>query len=374
MPLYTHDRCVVGPTAFFGRQLLLRNVGKGLELGRSFALIGGPKTGRTSVLAMLIAALNERRVRQPKALRLTPVWVDVASLPSLASATWVPELWKRVEAALTDPYVLGANPVPRLPKNAFDGKKDPWQAFRELAAEFWHQTTGRSSWSRYVFIIDNVDELVLRRQYKALHELGKLLADTGPEAPMGAVFAGGRFLCEYIGGEDVPMHALRPVFLSSLTDADAEAMIHLGFPEMTPQDRASIKAGTGCHPYLLCRLLAELERLGSSVELDSALQAVRGDAQNVFNRTWQELDLNRQVAVRGMYAAPEHALMQFLIADGGQVAIRRAQKELGIKPLKELGEMLHYEGIVEQSLTHDQPVLSAGCGLWNSWYTDRVNR
>jgi hypothetical protein len=374
MPLYVHDQPVVGPTTFFGRQLLMRSLAKGLDAGRSFALIGGPKTGKSSVLATLAATLTERRVRDPKAVKVVPVQFDMAIVLGTAASDWIGQLWQAVEAAVTDPHVLGQSPRPRLPANPFASKENPWQTYRNQARELWRQTSGMPAWARYVLLLDNIDELVMRRQYKALHELGGFLNEKGPQAPLAAVLTGGRFLCEYIAGKDVPLHQLRTAFLSSLTPADADALIRLGFPDLTPEDSDGIMAETGCHPYLLCRLLAELERVGSRVDLTFGLRAMHADCQDLFPRIWKELDLNRDVAFRGMYAAPEHALMQMLIRRNDRVSLSQAEKELGIKPLKEYGEMLCYEGIVEKALVCDQPVFSSSCGLWNLWYNDRLDR
>ena len=150
MPLYCYSGPVTSPTTFAGRQLLLRSLSQGLDAGRSFALIGGPKTGRSSVLWTLARALGERRVRQPKALKVVPVLFDMASVLGTAATAWVPELWRAVQEAVTDPHVLGNNVRPQLPRNAFAGADNPWQVYRNLARDLWQQTNGTVSWARYV--------------------------------------------------------------------------------------------------------------------------------------------------------------------------------------------------------------------------------
>ena len=94
----------------------------------------------------------------------------------------------------------------------------------------------------------------------------------------------------------------------------------------------------------------------------------------LFEAVWRELDLGRGVTYRGAYAAPEHALLQHLIECGAPVDLKTAERDLGIKPLREFAELLEYCGVVERVLVGDTTCFRAPGRLWNSWYSARVRQ
>ena len=74
------------------------------------------------------------------------------------------------------------------------------------------------------------------------------------------------------------------------------------------------------------------------------------------------------------YAAPEHALMQLLIDYGAGCDVKSAERELGIRPLKEYAEMLEYVGVGEKAILGNDVQVRPQFDLWNIWYAERVLR
>ena len=54
-------------------------------------------------------------------------------------------------------------------------------------------------------------------------------------------------------------------------------------------------------------------------------------------------------------------------------SVKMAERELGIKPLKEFAELLEYCGVAERRMVANDTVLVAHVGLWNIWYAERIS-
>lgn len=380
----------------------MRSLLTGLQANRVFAVCGGPRLGRSSVVRQLYTLNQEQWLRNPKAVKLVPVVLDVSTVNvnigapqkppvqrgqpthmNLAPPTVAPveppqvrafaqALWDATVRAISDPRIYGASPPPKVPLPAIAKSPDPWGVFHEASAELWRSTAGTPAWTRTVYFLENCDVLTTRVLDMALPGLKNLLATKEPYAPTGAVLSGGRLLREFILEKHNPLKMARPLLLTMLRNSEADALVRSGMPGIDNESLELLKYVTGRHPFLIQRLLGQMEDMGGVFDIDKALNAAWPDIEPMFQRIWQELDLGRSVTYRGAYASPEHALLQYLIDARREVVLKDAERDLGIKPLKEYAEMLEYMGVVDRQIRGDVVHLRAPFDLFNRWYTNRI--
>ena len=205
-----------------------------------------------------------------------------------------------------------------------------------------------------------------------LLEFAKQEEDWGPLA---CIIAGTRILREYIFDDTGYFHKwLRPALAGPLLEGESLAMISYWIPEADEEHKRHLLSITGNHPYLLARILREVKSHNLLNNLRAAMDGALIDLETLFDSLWTEFDLGRGITYRGAYAAPEHALMQLLIDCGDEgTTIKNAERELGMRPLKDYCEFLEYQCVVERTLRGDLKIARARCALWNEWYRDRIS-
>ena len=372
MSFYRHTVPVTAAPLFVGRELLVRSLSRGIENHRSFVVCGGPKTGRTSLLGVVRDKLLERWARQPNAARIVPVYVDLAAcaregLPGLLSG-----IWRRVAEAVTDPTLRRetVSDVPRLA--APKPNQDVWSSYEQAWAELRACMSGGRGWCEVALLLDNVETVLGAELNRFGAVLPELLPRAGAPGPVALVAAGGRLLREHLLDEPDFGRKMRLLFLGALKASEAQSLVAAGHAPLAPDEVSDVLAAMGAHPYALQRVLAELETHGEQPDLDAAYDAAYPDLAALFRRIWAEFDLDRGVSYRGTFAAPEHALMQLMLGRTQPVAVKEAQKELELRPLKEFFEFLEYTAVSERVLRGDVPHWRAGFDLWNGWYAQQV--
>ncbi|MBC7793171.1 MAG: hypothetical protein H7Z43_05660, partial [Clostridia bacterium] len=289
-----------------------------------------------------------------------------------AARAFAQALWDATVRSISDPRIYGASAPPKIPQVVIAKSSDPWGAFHEASAELWRRTAGTAAWARTVYFLDNCDTLTTRVLDVVLPALNKLLATKEPYAPTSTVLTGGRLLREFVSEKTSPLKMARPLLLTLLRNSEADALVRSGMPGIDAESLELMKYVTGRHPYFIQRLLGQMEAMGGVFDIDKALQAAWADIEPVFHRIWDELDLQRNVTYRGAYAAPEHALMQYLIDAKRDIVLKDAERDLCIKPLKEYAELLEYIGVADRQLRGDIVQLRAPFDLWNRWYLNRI--
>ncbi|MCK5691039.1 hypothetical protein KAI87_17280, partial [Myxococcota bacterium] len=83
----------------------MRSLYDGMRRGRSFALCGGPKTGRTSTLHHVAHKIEERWTTYTQETKLVPVHLDLAEALSAGPDGFIPKLWTALVQALSAPRV-----------------------------------------------------------------------------------------------------------------------------------------------------------------------------------------------------------------------------------------------------------------------------
>lgn len=357
--------------AFVGRELLLRSLIRGLDVGRSFSIIGGPGMGRTSVLLRIREVLRERWVRQPQAANLIPVYLDAQQWPPDVAGS-VENLRSRLRDALFDPKILGADTPTQPPVTRETRSSDPLASFPGELRRLANALREVAAWSPYVLLVDNIDPLTEPDRVGLLEMLVAAVRSDDPGAPQAMVVSGGRLLRESLRERASPLKGVRTLSLHALMDTEARSLIRRGFPRAKEHDIQFVLASSGNHPWVLTSLLGALEKRRGGAEFRSVVWGERARLAPLWERIWAELDMRRRVTYRGAYAAPEHALLQYAIDYRSPITIRTAERELAIRPLKEYADLLEYIGVAQARLEGDSPTLQVSCELFNQWYRERI--
>lgn len=362
---------MVGRGQFFGRDSLVRSIADGITKNRSFALCGGPRTGRTSTLHQVVHTIHARWQRAPRATKVVPVLLD---LQSIKQPRQLPQmLWSRVVEEIRSAPVAGENPAP-APTEQFRRAPDGWKHLQELLIQMWEALRGSTGWCEWALLLDNADALFDRALRPAVEPLVTLFSQEEVWAPASITLAGGRALREHLLDPEADFYFLRPLLLGALRDGEAEALIRGGFEKLPGDTVNSLLASTGKHPFVLQRVLWELQNHGLSIGVEGAVDRAAGDLLDQFERIWAALDFDRGVTYRGAYAAPEHALMQLLIDFPEGCDVKTSERELGLKPLKEFAELLELLGVAERVIAANDVLYRAQLELWNIWYRERIMR
>ncbi len=99
MSFFIYNEPVFGSGYFFGREQLLRSLDDGVHRGRSFALCGGPKSGRTSTLLHLAHRMRERWRRQPRTPKTVPVTLRLADTAQRGAREAPKHLWQTIRSS-----------------------------------------------------------------------------------------------------------------------------------------------------------------------------------------------------------------------------------------------------------------------------------
>ncbi|MEO0813009.1 MAG: hypothetical protein AAFY60_09120 [Myxococcota bacterium] len=371
--VYDVTRPVAGPGAFVGRELLVRSLLSGLDKGRNFVLAGGPGIGKTSTLLQVGGTLRLRWRRQPTATKLVPVYLDASYWPK-DDANSVHYFWNAVVPEITHPQVVGENPLIERVELKLDRKTEPLKQLKAALSDLSAKLRGTSGWSRYALLLDNADILTERSHDRHLQMLLELAADETGWGPSALLFAGGRLLRESLRERRSPLRKARLMTMQVLRESEADSLILRGFPSYAERNRAELRGLSGNHPWVLTRLLAELERRGGAGDPRSLGREIAAEFEPLFARMWNELDMGRRVTYRGAYAAPEHALLQYAIDYRSPISVKVAERDLALRPLKEYAELLEYVGMAESQLQANTSQLKAGIALFNQWYAKRITQ
>lgn len=372
MAVYVFDRPVVGPGAFFGREVLLRSLRDAVRHGRSVIVCGGPLTGRTSTLLELARLLRDGSAREQRRTRVVPVVIDAASPPGRMTTQATHRYADALDAARRASAVATGAVAPSLTAPLRRPVAEPWKALRDSLAELERAAAGTSAWGHHAWLVDNADHLLEAGREDELGFVRDLAQAGLPGGPVAVVLAGGRRLRESLAEARGPFAGLRALALGALDEGAARALARRGVRDLEPPTVAELLRLSGRHPWVLQRLLADLEAQPTAPDLDEALRQVGGELETLWQRLWDELDLGRALTYRGAYAAPEHAFLQLLVEGDAAIDVALAERQLGLRPLRETAECLEYLGLAERRLKADTPVFRALGALFGAWYGERV--
>lgn len=281
---YDFSRPVRSPEMFHGRREILQEVLEGVRHGASFAIIGGTRIGKTSLLFQIRQALLEG-LKGTQNTVIGPVFLSTHEFPRLTQAV----IYRRiVEEFRTTLSIPGSQEDWQRGVRLFDQnlpEDDAFSAFRQaLETIFQSRDVDR----RIVIMIDEVDELSRYEwSHSFFNNLRHLISQTSAGERIAIVIAGTlaiRALYEVAGSPFLNVIQGTKT-LDLLSRSETEQLV--GAPtghRVPPAVVRSIFFETGGHPFLIQYVMRYLcAQFGDQLE-----RATEHDLQNIVERYFDE--------------------------------------------------------------------------------------
>lgn len=266
-------RPVRDPAMFFGRGELRQEVLDGVRQGASFAIIGGTRIGKTSLLFQVRHALLEG-LKAPQNTVIGPVFLSTHEFPRLSQIL----IYRRIiEEFRTTLRVPGSDDGWRRGVRLFDEQLPEDEAFNAFRQSLDTIFQSRDVDRRIVIMVDEVDEL---HRYDWSHSffnnLRHLISQTPAGERIAIVIAGTlaiRSLYEVAGSPFLNViQGTKTLELLSRAETEELVTKPTGRP-LAPSIVTSIFFETGGHPFLTQYLMKHLclqhgPRLGEATERD----------------------------------------------------------------------------------------------------------
>lgn len=257
MNQYDFTRPVRDPAMFFGRRGLRQEILDGVRQGASFAIIGGTRLGKTSLLFQVRQALLEQ-LKAPQNTVIGPVFLSTHELPPLSQSIIYRRIIEEFRVTLGIP---GSDDEWRRGVALFDQNLPEDRAFSAFQQAL-ELVLLREFDRRIVIMIDEVDEL---RRYDWSHfffnNLRHLISQTTAGERIAIVIAGTlaiRSLYQVAGSPFLNViHGTKSLEL--LSRAETEELV--GRPighQLDAPVVSSIFLETGGHPFLTQYLMKHL--------------------------------------------------------------------------------------------------------------------
>jgi AAA domain len=258
MNRYDFTRPVRDPAMFFGRRALRDEILDGVRQGASFAIIGGTRIGKTSLLFQVRQALLDQ-LKAPQSAVIGPVFLSTHELPPLSQSIIYRRIIDEFRVTMGIP---GTDEEWQRGVRLFDQNLPEDRAFNAFRQALEVILQSREADRRIVIMIDEVDEL---RRYDWSHfffnNLRHLISQTTAGDRIAIVIAGTlaiRSLYEVAGSPFLNViHGTKSLEL--LSRGETEELV--GRPtdhQIDPAVVSTIFQETGGHPFLTQYLMKQL--------------------------------------------------------------------------------------------------------------------
>lgn len=336
---------------FVGYERLRRQLLNGFINGNSFAVLGGRRCGKTSLLMQIEQDIHAEGLKPFTPL---PRRFSIQALGQLNPE----QLFEKI-------YTLVVKNTPARPWTS----SAPGRAYENFcthlnkAHPFLKEVYG-PRWL-VLLLIDELDATVDKlRDDQFFQNLRNLLMEEYPARFR--LVATGVNMANLIASGVSPLNILRPKYLGCLTAKQTDQLITYGFPEGLPLEvRASFLQKTGRHPFILQGLLEKLWDAKTNLTQETMEQAshdfLREQQQHAFSK-WIE-----------HFSPAAHAVYQQLAkAPNGTLPVRSLREDMDPTIAHEWEEgitFLSYHGVVDDT-DPDAPQLVGT--LFRDWYLNHV--
>lgn len=342
-------------TSFVGYSRLRRRLLQGFVDGNSFAILGGRRCGKTSLLLKIQDELNAQGLEHFHAL---PRYLDIQGLSAKTSA----HLFETIYGLVGQ----GLNAQPWFPPEP--GRE--YETFLTLLdnTKPGLETTYGPNWL-VVLLIDELDAAIdvspdgKLQDDQFFQNLRNLLMVSRYHRHFRVAASGVNHMANLISSGSSPLNNLRNQHLGILSTRDAEELIHLGFPNgLDPDFQHHLFQRTGRHPYLLQGLLEKLCETQpaqvTNTTLTSSIKEFLSEHQD-FTR-WLDA-----------FEPAGHAVYQILAdAFDGTLPVDHIRPHLPASLIPDLDRaltVLSYHGVIDDTLS-DEPRLAGT--MFRDWYRD----
>ncbi|MBD3337620.1 MAG: CHAT domain-containing protein [Candidatus Lokiarchaeota archaeon] len=343
--------CTKPGNLFAGYDRLLQQLINGFRDGNSFALIGGRRCGKTSLLFQLQKELDETNYESIHPLSR---YFDIQALDQISCEILFEEI-----------YSLTVSDIEAEPWQC-DHEGKPYQTFLSCLDKV--KTSLEKNFGPDWVVILLIDELDA-----AIHSLPddhffqnlrNLLMTSRFHRHFRLVASGVNDLTNLISSGSSPLNNLRAKYLNILTIKQARQLISFGFPDFDDDLEQRLLRITGRHPYLLQGLLEKLWTNRNNPDLHYLKLCVREFLH-------EHNDFNRWIDAFGL---SEHAVYQTLSkTPDGSMHVRDLKNELESSFSPQLDDALRtlgYHGVIDDS-DPDEPQIAGT--MFRDWYQDNVS-
>ena len=355
--------CTRPGNSFVGYERLRRKLAQGIRDGNSYALLGGRRCGKTSLLLQVAKDLEGRGLDglDLGPLRALPRYLDIQALNELTPAALFGAIYQAAAQGLS---------LPRWSATAgseyasFLAQIDAGRAAIEAAHG--------SHWV-VVLLVDELDSAVARlpddQFFQNLRNL-LMVEVSGLHQHFRVIASGVKNMGTLISSGSSPLNNLRRTEVEILTGTAADELVAKGFPDGSfgAEARGALDELTGRHPYLMQGLL-EFLWASRSAGTTAGGEEVRGAARE-FQR--EHSDFTRWL---DSFGPAEHAVYQAMArlpGGAGEIAALNRALPPELRPgLDDALTVLAYHGVIDDA-DHDRPRLAGT--MFRDWYLKREAR
>ena len=323
---------------FVGYETVRRRMLRGLENGKSYAVLGGRRCGKTSLLIKIQEDL-ESQTR-----RFLPRMLDMQAVVPRSPADFFSAVYNLVVRDINAPSWNGTH------------YQDFLMALNRVKPQIEQRYT--PDWVN-VLLIDELDAgTATLPDSECLQNLRNLLMNSPYSRHFRVVATGVSSLSELINDRSSPLNNLDPDYLSVLSVDQSRSLVNAGFATGRPAAMESqLFECTGRHPYILQGMLEYLWDSGGQITpstLRAASQRFIRDRAGTFRRWIQDF-------------RPEGcAIFQTLAESSGTTAQLRGRIARNLS-IDEGLRTLAYHGVIDET-EPDAPRVSST--LFRDWFIE----
>ena len=340
-------------TSFVGYSRLRRRLLQGFVDGNSFAILGGRRCGKTSLLLKIQDELNAQSLEHFHAL---PRYLDIQGLSAKTTA----HLFENIYGLVIEDVDA---PAWNLPDTG-----------REYQSFLTHLDHAKSVLEEHhgpnwlvILLIDELDAAIelgpdgKPKDDQFFQNLRNLLMVSRYHRHFRLVASGVNQMANLISSGASPLNNLRNHHLGILSTRDAQDLIHLGFPKgLDPDFQHHLFQRTGRHPYLLQGLLEKLCETQPAQVTNTTLTSFIKEFLSEHQDFTRWLDA---------FEPAGHAVYQILAdASDGTLPVDHIRPHLPASFIPDLDRaltVLSYHGVIDDTLS-DEPRLAGT--MFRDWY------
>ena len=248
---------------FVGYERLRFQILNGFRNGNSFAVLGGRRCGKTSLLMQIEQDLQAHDLTP---FRPLPRFLDMTELSRVTPSLLFEAIYRLViQEVKASPWIPGAS-----------GREyQNFLAHLDAAKPVLDQRYG-SNWL-VILLIDELDAAISKLpDDQFFQNLRNLLMISRFHRHFRLVASGVREMSKLISSGASPLNNLRNKHLGVLTGTQVRQLIAVGFPEeIDPEVESFLFQLTGRHPYMLQGVLEKLWEDGAALDKQAFRKAAR---------------------------------------------------------------------------------------------------
>jgi len=333
---------------FVGYERMLRQIHEGFRNGNSFAILGGRRCGKTSLLIQIEQNLINDGLEDFHAL---PRYLDIQSLGTLTSDALFEKIYSATVQDIKAPTWVSSEP----------GREYEQFITQLKRAQSDLENHHGANWL-VILLIDELDNAVSKLpDDQFFQNLRNLLMVSKFHRHFRMVASGVKEMAHLISSGSSPLNNLRHKYLAVLTGKQADRLVQIGFlQELDTETKMFLYRLTGKHPYLLQGVLEHLWDEQGDRDSKAVKHAAKAFSQETetFKR-WSD-----------SFGAAERSVYEVLMnADAETMHIKDIRNQVESKLSHEVEDaltVLSFHGVIDDSDDPDEPKITGS--MFKDWF------